>query len=427
MAECLPGAEFVGVDLSAKQIGDGKQMVDALGLKNVDLRHLDILAADTKLGQFDYILCHGVYSWVPEPVQRKILEICRDRLNDNGVAYVSYNTLPGWRMRGMIRDMMMFHTQKFSDERERIQQARALLAFLNEANGPKANDAYSVHLRSELQFLSRQADSYLFHEHLEENNEPLYFHQFVERAAQCDLAYLGDADPATMWSGAFSDSVREKLDEVKSDALQTEQYMDFLRNRMFRQTLLCRQGASIDRTLQPERVVDLFVAANVSPVGNTEVDETGDASIEYRGAPAITLSTSAPLMKAGLSILRERYPQSMQVSELARAARARLAQANADFKQPHPGDAQFLAEHLSRCFLSNLAEFTVRPYDFVTEVSDQPSVSPVARHQAKSHPRVTNRRHEASQPDPFTRFVIARLDGSMSPDALFEGSHGRHT
>lgn len=74
---------------------------------------------DDSLGRFDYILTHGVYSWVPPAVQEKILRLCASNLTEHGVAYVSYNVNPGWSMRGMLRDMMCYHASRFEDPRER--------------------------------------------------------------------------------------------------------------------------------------------------------------------------------------------------------------------------------------------------------------------------------------------------------------------
>src|ERR1043165_5096540 len=102
MSLSWPGSRFVGIDLSRRQIRDGQEMIREIGLNNVDLVCQSILDVPRELGTFDYILCHGVYSWVPPDVQNKILEICRDHLQAQGVAYVSYNTFPGWHARAAI-------------------------------------------------------------------------------------------------------------------------------------------------------------------------------------------------------------------------------------------------------------------------------------------------------------------------------------
>src|SRR6266851_5993395 len=101
MAELYPQGRFIGIDLSERQIAAGQQAVTAVGLTNLELRQASILDVDASWGQFDYVIAHGVFSWVPEPVQDKILSICHTNLQPNGIAYISYNTLPGWHMRGM--------------------------------------------------------------------------------------------------------------------------------------------------------------------------------------------------------------------------------------------------------------------------------------------------------------------------------------
>src|SRR5579884_2024888 len=133
MAQSFPESTFIGIDYSARQIADGQKFVEKLGLKNVQLKCLSILDITPEFGSFDYIICHGVYSWVPPPVQEKILDICRRNLTPNGIAYVSYNTYPGWHMRGMIRDMMLYHASHFTEPLTKVRQARALLDFLAQA------------------------------------------------------------------------------------------------------------------------------------------------------------------------------------------------------------------------------------------------------------------------------------------------------
>jgi SAM-dependent methyltransferase len=143
MAEQLPDAEFVGVDLSAIQVASGQRVIDSLGFNNVRLIAGSIEEIDESYGNFDYILCHGVYSWVPATVQERILAICHERLQPGGIAYISYNTLPGWHMRSMIRDLMRFHALGFTGPSEQVGQARAILDFLAQA-APTQDTVYSA-------------------------------------------------------------------------------------------------------------------------------------------------------------------------------------------------------------------------------------------------------------------------------------------
>src|SRR5205823_1951011 len=126
---------------------------------------------------------------------------------------VSYNTYPGWHMRGTIRDMMVYHTRKFATPQERAGHARALLDFLVRSV-PATDNAYSMLLKNEMELLRGKADSYLLHEHLEDVNEPVYFHDFDEQAAAKDLEFLGEADLGVMLSeglGADVEGILAKL------------------------------------------------------------------------------------------------------------------------------------------------------------------------------------------------------------------------
>src|SRR5258706_1300498 len=171
MALADPQSQFVGIDLSTRQIDDARATASELGLRNIDLQAMSITDIPADFGQFDYILCHGVYSWVPPEVQQKILEVCSKHLSPQGVAYVSYNCYPGWHARGAIREMLWYHTEQYPDPAVRIRAARGLLAFLVKAAPAGAGDGgYSSLIRHELALLLMTPDTYLLHEHLEEFN-----------------------------------------------------------------------------------------------------------------------------------------------------------------------------------------------------------------------------------------------------------------
>jgi SAM-dependent methyltransferase len=299
MAWALPAGAFVGIDLSARQVTQGRETVRALGLRNVELRHGDIRDVGQDLGLFDYVICHGVYSRVPAPVQDKILAVCAKNLEPDGVAYVSYNTYPGWHFRGLVRDLMCYHAGRFAGPEARVGQARALLDFLAAAvaddDGP-----YTRLLRAEVDLLRRQPDSYVLHDHLEECNAPIYFHQFVERAASHGLRYLGEADLAVMVPANFRPEVERVLQRLSADTLQMEQYMDFVRNRMFRQTLLCHQHLRPEYLVPPARVAALHVASPARPL-TPEPDLRPGVPEGYRGPDGATVSVADPLAKAALS------------------------------------------------------------------------------------------------------------------------------
>ncbi len=316
MADYLPDSEFIGLDLSKKQIDDGQELAKQFGLKNLKLKHANITDVGPDYGQFDYIICHGVFSWVPDPVRDKILAIAQKQLTPNGILYVSYNTYPGWHMRGMIRDMMRYHSNRFNTPTLRTQQARALLDFLSQSVRQDGS-AFSVLLKTELETLRTQADHYLYHEHLEENNNPLYFHQFADLAKRHGLKYLGEARVGTMVTGNFGPEIEKTLKMLATDQIQAEQYMDFLRNRMFRETLLCLDRVNPNWAVNPESLRVLHVASGARPVdaqgqplpGVAVTDE--QANVSYRSGSGMSMATTRPLLKAVMQVLNNAFPATV--------------------------------------------------------------------------------------------------------------------
>jgi methyltransferase-like protein len=417
MALSWPGGRFVGIDLSQRQIDDGQRVAHELGLNNVDLRCLSILDVPAELGMFNYILCHGVYSWVPPEVQNKILETCRDHLSPQGVAYVSYNTFPGWHARAAIREMLCYHTEKFQQPDDRIREARGLLTFLVRSVGSH-EAAFNSLMRHEMSVLAATPDTYLLHEHLEEYNEPLYFRQFVDRAAAKNLQYLGEAAITQMVPSRLGTEVETTLRQISSDLVEMEQYMDFLRNRMFRQTLLCHDSVKLDHVLRPEAVGKMWIASAAKPV-SAEPDLKSDAPEDFRTEDGGhgTLTSRDPLMKAAMTHLARSWPESVQFGELARRAAELAGLASAGIR---PEQSRQLATRLLNCYTAGLVEFSLGPPQFVATVSERPLASPYARLRARAGTKVVNMRLEATVLSEPGRLVLQHLDGRHDRAALVQ-------
>ncbi len=412
MALALPDSRFVGIDLSRRQIDMGLGVAGALGLANLELRPLSILEVGEDFGKFDYVICHGVYSWVPAEVQDKILRICKENLSPNGVAYVSYNTYPGWHIRGMVREMMRYHVRQFPDPETRVRQARAMLEFLIESVGD-AKSAYGGLLQLESDAIARASDTYVYHEHLEEVNHPLYFHQFAERAAAHGLQYVAEALP-TLLSGNLSPRVQETLEHVSGDVIQGEQYLDFVRSRTFRRSLLCHAGVALRRPPSPEALTAMRVTGQVKPTAERP-DTTSAAAEEFQTRAGTRFSTTSPLLKTALVALFEGWPQAVPFAELWETTHSRLARAAA----PLPADApKALAEALLQCFLASLVELHVHAPRLAREAGERPVASPLARLQAATGDVVTTLRHRMARLNNFERQVVTLLDGSRDRDAV---------
>jgi len=408
MAQTLPESRFIGIDLSREQIAEGQRALDALGFKNAELRAMSITDVDESLGEFDYIICHGVFSWVPREVQEKIFAICARQLSPQGVACISYNTYPGWHMRAMMREMMRFHAAGFDTPAKRVQQSRALLDFLAGAVTHK-DGPYAQLLTQELEILRKTGDSYLLHEHLEEVNEPLYFHEFARRAGEHGLRYLGESDVHAMAAHSFPAEVQETLRKLSPSLIKAEQYLDFLRHRMFRQTLLVHAEAKLQHAVPPQRIERFHIGAEIRSTSTAP-----DGTEEFRGPGDLVLKTRDPLFCAALHVLGERWPHAVPFAELRDAARAR-AGGEADSAR----DTRDLGTRLLTTYTaSRFAELHVRPAAFTLTPGECPVASPFARWRAKTGGRITNLRHENIALSKPERELLLLLDGAHDRAAL---------
>jgi methyltransferase-like protein/SAM-dependent methyltransferase len=416
LAVTLPRGHFIGIDLSGRQIDDGRRVVRALGLRNIELRRLSILDVGDGLGQFDYIICHGVFSWVPAPVRDKILAVCAERLAPNGVAFVSYNTYPGWHLPGVVRAMMRFHADRFAEPAVRVRQARAVLEFLAGAT-PAENDGYGGGLHRELQLLRKVPDHYLFHEYLAEVNTPVYFHEFNALAEGHGLQYLGEAAFLEMLTDHLAPGVANTLRLLAPDLVQAEQYMDFLRNRRFRQTLLCHRGVSLDRAPAPERLERLYVASAFRPV-SAHPDLGPGAAEEFRSPRGLPVTTGEPLVKAALLHLAEAWPAAVPFRDLPAAALARLGRHAGPGPSADTPHSRALLAALLKCAAPGAVEFRLTPPRLVVEVSERPRATALARFQAAAGVPVVSLRHQVVTLDALDRRVLRHLDGSRDRGQL---------
>ena len=408
-----PGSEFVGVELAARQVADGRRLVESLGLTNVDIRQADIMDLDAGLGEFDYLVCHGVYSWVPEPVREKILDLCAAVLAPGGLAYVSYNTLPGWRTKGMLRDMLLYHTRRARTPAERLTLAYGFMEFIQSAT---ANlDAVNVRaLRQQIGRIREAGDSYLYHEYLESTNEPVLFSDFMAGAEARGLAYVADTELHTLFPATLGDEVDAALDGI-GEAIEQEQYLDFVLNRNFRQTLLCHKEALGERELDLEAFESLAFFADLVPPSKVELRRPKSQMFGRRDGES--LRVEHPLTKAALVHLGIRYPDSVGYDELAAAARQAVAARGGG---RHADEIGNLFGELFSLFLHQAVGASTRAETF-PRLQGKPKASGLARSQVAAQlGHVATARHTTLSLDPLAARLITLLDGSRDPAALVE-------
>ncbi len=416
IAYACPESRFVGVDLTQAAIARGQSLIETLKLANITLRALDLVEIDPAFGQFDYIIAHGLYSWVPSEVREKILAIARANLAPSGVAYVSYNCLPGGYMHRMLSEILKFHTRGLTQAADRIREARALARYLKAFQ--HAPDVYRTLLEREAARLETIEDGFLFHDDLAELNAPLYFHEFADHAARHGLQFLAEADFFEMQPPPVPAGPGAPRFPSHEDVVGREQYLDFTRCRRFRQTLLCHAAQSLERTAQPERIERFHLASSLEP-RSPAPDLRPGAVEEFRGSKGATLTTDHPAAKAALVELRACWPGSLPFAKLLDQIRARLSRIETDWNGQPPTTPRQVCELVLKMYSANLVELYCDAPRFVLQAGERPQASAVARLQLASGKLATNLRHRMVEvADAEARRLLTALDGTRDRATL---------
>ena len=296
----LPEAEFVGVDLSGRHIKHAQETTQELNIENIEFREMDVLEMSVEeFGKFDYIIAHGLFAWVPEIVREKILDLCREMLAENGIGYISYNAYPGAHYRELVREMMLFDTKETEDPMEKVGNAITFLTSL--MKNATETKAYKPLLLSELQRHFEHDAADIFHDDLAEFYQPFYFHEFASMLEENDLQFLSEAELHAMSLGAFSPDVRNFIEKYES-IIEREQYSDFFRGRIFRQTLFCHKNIELDRDLGKEIIDKFLIASSLNPA-TVNPDIALQIPQRFVGAKGVGMEIDHPLTKAALLYL----------------------------------------------------------------------------------------------------------------------------
>ncbi len=408
----LPDARFVGVDLAQNHIDDATRGAAELGLRNAEFIQMDVAEMSvSEFGKFDYIIAHGLFSWVPEFVRDRVLAISAEMLADNGVGYVSYNAFPGAHYRRMVQSMLRFHARAFEDPLEKVGHAMSFLAFLTE--NASGGDLYRPILQKELERHFEHDTADIFHDDLSDLNRAYYVREFAEMLQSHDLQFLGEAELHAMGTGGLTPDAREFVSAI-DDVIEREQYLDFLRGRIFRQTLFCRAGVSIDRNPKPESIRKFKLASSIRPVSPNP--EIASSKVErFVGAKGVGIQIDDPLTKAALVELGNRWGRAIGFDDLVSAAHDELVRRGLENDDR---DSQALeAIMFQLCRETSLIELHLFQPDASTEIGERPRVNSLARWQLPQANNVlTNLNLDVKIEDPVSRRLLELLDGTRDLD-----------
>jgi SAM-dependent methyltransferase len=400
MAAQYPNSRFVGVDLSERQVELARGRAQAMGLRNIDFLAGDLLALGPEIGEFDYIVAYGLFSWVDALRREYTLRLCRDRLTRKGLALISYNTWPGWHNRRIVRDLASFAAEGETTARGRMEAARRALALLEAGIEDQADPATTAEppfgdLRFELQFLARRPDSAFYHEFLETENEPFYLRDFVSAAEAAGLAYVADSYVPSMFPSVFSTATSETLATLAKDRVSYEQYLDFLTDRTFRESILARGDAAAPSTPTPERLRTLWLRLTATSI--TE-DEGGLLLQTPRG---MTARCAGSGVRTALMRLLEARPNSLRCTDLA-----------------SEGVQDETLAGLFDLFLAGGVALSRWPDAWTAKPGERPLAFEPARRSAAAGFPATSLLHQDFPLNGFTDALLGLLDGTRDVSAL---------
>ena len=416
MARGLPEARFLGIELAARPVELGRGLAAALGLSNVELQQRDILDIPADLGEFDYIIAHGVYSWVAAPVREALMTVFARHLAPAGIAYLNFNAMPGGHLRSLSRDMMEFRLSVFDDPEAHGEDALRFVRLV--AGAQPEGSPYRRVLEDELDRIERNPTGVLFHDDLVPDHQAFRFQSVVEHAARHGLQYLCEARPADVHPSRYPSEIRAAIRRFGGGRIAREQCFDFLVCQMYRCSLFCRHGPVLATPADLEGLRGLRAASPTRP-DSAPVDLTDGIAATFRGSDGATLRIDDSAAKAALELLAGHWPASVEIDPLFSDARKRAGRTGRPTRLEQREFTEFLVTNHAAGFVDL---HTWEP-PMSTAVSDRPVANALARIEIERGTRVTSLRHRpVDVDDPIAAAVLACLDGTRDRRALCAGA-----
>ncbi|MEA2220733.1 MAG: hypothetical protein QOJ35_3359 [Solirubrobacteraceae bacterium] len=401
MAVDLPSSTFVGIDSSAHAIARARALTEQLGLDNIIFEHVGIEAYDAPADGFDYVVAHGLYSWIDAPLRDRVLALSAAALRERGVAYVSYNVRPGHTPRQTLRDLLSFSVAGIDEPQARMDAARRLLEDVCALW--EGGEGLETTLGGQARMLLGQGDALFFHDTLAPVNHAPYFREFAAHAGAHGLRFLAEAEFADMQTGGLPDCLRVRLLGAE-DVVQREQLIDFLRQRMFRQTLLCHVDAPVDPVPHPKRAATLAAAGAID---SSFDEDTGRTT--FTNSTGASVTTDHPVLVYALTRIATSWPAAVPIADLVGEG------------EGSDGRLVMLCESLLACFGAKLVRLHAHPPRLATRPGPRPRVSRLARVQARDRDFVTSRWHTSIHLDDDLGWrVVTLLDGTRDRAALLD-------
>lgn len=346
LAALYPEGSFVGVDFLPLHVARAETLAHRLGLKNVRFLEADFmsLAQDctclspdgTRSPRFDYVVSHGVATWVVEPVQRALLATAAATLRPGGLFYCSYNCFPGWLGRTALHQLVRLE-QSRNDPADSLlpirNAASTMEAVLGDAENPTYLGQFYPRIREEVQKLGQYNPLYLSQEYANEGWQPLYVNELHERCNQHKLSYAGTATFTETFRKFLPDTVKQAIANERSTIVR-ELMVDLATYKAFRRDLFCRGVVSLSRADQQERLRAIHVGLQEAPAIENYTFATSYGNVSGRTEPFQAIESALADGPKSIGTLHQEWPQEfedlvIQVAFLVHAGRAGLERLDA--------------------------------------------------------------------------------------------------
>lgn len=397
-----PDWTLVGVDASARATDVAERGARALGLENVRFICADV-ASFAPEGEHDYVIAHGLYSWIDEVRQAALRRLVRAALAPSGLAYVSFNAQPGWGARGRVRDALVRWPTDLAGSRARVD---GLAALLGEPQHP-----WGSLLSHELERAAAADDGYLGHEYLAAHNHAFWLGEVVRDFGATGLRYVGDAT-FDRPEGFVAPALRERARSLADDPIAVEEMIDLIAYRQHRAAVFARDDAAFDLAAGPELLVEARVASAVRAL-NDPFDPSPGVEEPFRGPHGTEVRVAGALSKMALLVLARDYPRGHRVDALAAIARTLLPPEHID------GNATArLRSGLWELWRNLELELRMDAPRLGTTPGPRPVASALSRYEAACRPALTTPLHGALPLEPIERAIVTRLDGTRTPSEV---------
>jgi len=243
LATRYPNGTFYAVDYNPSHIAQARAIAKEIGLENIQFfekSFQEMVEDDSLLPEVDFMVFHGVYTWVNDENRANIVTLCQRHVISGGLVYNSYNAKSGWLYSEPIQKLIWGLSKEFTGSSiEKMKKITQTLESLQEIDSGyfKSN---SAEIKKRIDKIKTSNSNYIVHEYLHDSWKAFYFPEVCEDMERAKLTYLCIANPAEVYSDALlPTSLQERLKDI-NEHKNRELLRDLTLNRTFRRDIYSR-------------------------------------------------------------------------------------------------------------------------------------------------------------------------------------------